>query len=64
MYDKFQQIIKDKGITAYRVAKDTGIPTSSFSEWKSGRSKPKIEKLNKIAKYLGVTLDDLIERDD
>lgn len=43
------------------VAKKTSITTSTFSDWKSGRSQPKIEKLRKIAAVLDCTIDDLIE---
>jgi transcriptional regulator with XRE-family HTH domain len=39
------------------VAKATGITKSTFSDWKSGRSKPKPEKLQKIADLFGVTME-------
>lgn len=39
------------------VAKATGITKSTFSDWKSGRSKPKDEKLRKIAEYFGVSVE-------
>lgn len=61
MYDKFRRIITEKGITPYRVAKDTNIPTATMSDWKNGKSKPKVDKLQKIATYLGVKIEDLIE---
>lgn len=54
MYDKFKKLLVENGITAYRVAKETEIPTSTFSDWKNGRSQPKIEKLQKIADYFKV----------
>jgi len=60
LYDKFRQIIDEKGITAYRVAKETELTPTVFSDWKSGKSKPKLDKLLKIAAYLGVKLEDLI----
>lgn len=60
MYDKFQQLIKNKGITSYKVAKETEIPTSTFYDWKKGRSRPKVDKLIKIAEYLGVPLEELM----
>ena len=40
--------------------KATGISKSTFSDWKSGRSKPKQEKLQKIADYFGVSVDYLM----
>ena len=60
MYDKFRQLIDSKGITPYKLAKDTGISQSTLSDWKAGRSTPKLDKLLKIADYLGVQLQDLI----
>ena len=47
MYQKFEQLVKARGITAYRVAKDLGLAPTVFSDWKSGKSKPKADKLKK-----------------
>lgn len=60
MYDKFRQLIDRRGITPYKIAKDLEMPQSTFSDWKSGRSKPKADKLLKIANYLEVPVEDLI----
>lgn len=60
MYDRFRQILTNKGITAYRVAKDTEISNVTLSDWKSGKSIPKIDKLIKIADYLGVSINYLL----
>lgn len=57
MYQKFEQLVKARGITTYRVAKDIGLAPTVFSDWKSGRSKPKVDKLKKIADYFGVTIE-------
>ena len=56
LYEKFKQLLDERGITTYRVAKDTGIPQAMFCDWKSGKSSPKTEKLVKIAKYFGVPI--------
>lgn len=60
MYEKYIALRDAKGVTDYAVAKATGIGVSTFSDWKSGRSKPKVEKLVKIAEYFGVTMEELI----
>ena len=60
MYEIFEKLLISHGITAYRVAKDTGISTGSLSDWKNGRSSPKAEKLQIIADYFGVTVDYLL----
>ena len=60
MYKNYEALRDAKGVTDYAVAKATGITKSTFTDWKSGRSKPKIEKLTKIAAYFDVSLNDLI----
>ena len=60
LYEKFEALIKDRGITPYRVSKDTGIPTSTLSDWKNGRSIPKADKLKILADYFGVDIKDLL----
>ena len=41
--------MKNKGITAYKLEKDTGIKQSTFSHWKAG-SQPPADKLEEIRK--------------
>ena len=57
MYEKYVEIRDSKGITDYRVSEDTGITKSTFSDWKSGRSNPKLDKLKILADYFGVTIE-------
>lgn len=59
-YHNFDRLLKSHNTTAYRVAKGTGIAPSTFSDWKSGRSVPKADKLRKIAAFLGVSVDVLL----
>lgn len=59
MYEKYAKIRDELGYTDYRVAKETGISTSTLSEWKAGITKPKVDKLILIADLFGVTVDDL-----
>ena len=57
MYKKFAELLFQRGLTAYRVSKDTGIPANTFTDWKNGRSKPKFDKLLILAKYFGVPVE-------
>lgn len=61
MYSKYVELRDSKNLTDYRVAKDTGIPKSTFTDWKNGRSEPKIDKLQKITDYLGVPINVLTD---
>lgn len=55
MYDVFARLMKAKGCTAYQVSKATGIAQSTLSDWKSGKSTPKSDKIKLLAEYFGVT---------
>lgn len=57
MYKKFAELLEKTGKTTYQVSKDTGIGENVFSYWKSGRSKPKVDKLITLARYFGVPLE-------
>lgn len=61
MYEKFETLLRSHGVTASEVAKATGLYPSTFSDWKSGRSNPGVEKLAKIAKFFGVQIEDFLE---
>ena len=60
MYERYCELRDAKGVSDYAVSQATGIVLSTFSDWKSGRSKPKIEKLAKIAEFFGVHIEDLL----
>ncbi len=57
MYEKFAELLDKYDKTAYQVSKDTGIAQSVLSDWKTGRSKPKADKLKILADYFGVSIE-------
>lgn len=59
MYERYAEIRDKLGLKDSAVAKATGIGKSTFSDWKSGRSAPKMEKMKKIAEYFGVSVEEL-----
>lgn len=61
MYERFIQLLQRDGITSYKVAKETGISQATLSDWKAGRTKPKADKLKKLANYFHVTIDYFFE---
>lgn len=57
MYETFKKLLEEHNTTAYQVSKATGIAPTCFSDWKSGKYKPKFDKLCKIADYFGVNVN-------
>lgn len=56
-YEKFAQLLSERNIKSVDVSRATGIYTSTFSDWKTGRSNPKMDKLQKIATYFNVPVE-------
>lgn len=63
-YERYCNLRDKKKYKDSDVAKGTGLPKSTFSDWKAGRYIPKQEKLKKIADYFGVTVDYLMNGED
>lgn len=63
-YARFDILLTQRGITPYKIHKDTGIATATLSDWKSGKSMPKQDKMQKIADVLEVTVDFLTGKTD
>ena len=63
MYEKFAELLDKNNKTAYVVAKETGIAQSVLSDWKTGRSTPKFDKLVVLAKYFGVPVEYFAEEE-
>lgn len=61
MYEKFENLLNERGVTAYEVAHKTGIAQSTLTNWKKGNYTPKIDKLCKIANYFGVPVTVFID---
>lgn len=59
-YEKYATIRDSKGLTDGKVAERAGIGRSTFSDWKSGRSVPKYDKMCKIADALGMIYMELV----
>lgn len=57
MYTKYVELRDAANVNDFTVSKATGIPSSTFSDWKKGKSEPKLGKLAKIAKFFGVSVE-------
>jgi len=58
--EKIFKLLKEKGVTQYRLAKDLDISDGLVGDWKRGKSSPTSERLVKLAIYFGVSTDYLL----
>lgn len=64
MYEIYCKLRDKKGYKDSDVARITEVTKSTFSDWKSGRSNPKNDKLKKIADCLDVSMEYLMGKEE
>ena len=60
MYDRYCKLRDLKNMSDAQVAEYCGFPKSTFSDWKKGKSEPKLPKIKKIAECLDCSIDYLV----
>jgi len=58
---RIKEWIVKRDITGKELAEHLGVSESQVTNWVRGRSYPRFETLWKMAKFLGVKLDDLYD---
>lgn len=53
-------LMKEQRLSLREVSKGCGVPTSTLSEWQSGRSPKNPVQVAKVAEFLGVSLHRLL----
>lgn len=62
-YETYVEYRDKKGLIDHNIARELGIPKSTFSGWKHGAYTPKTDKLIKIAKMLDIPSKCILEPD-
>ena len=62
--EKIQELRKKKGLTQEELAEVLFVSRTAISKWESGRGYPNIDSLKAIAKFFGVTIDQLLSGDE
>lgn len=57
MWEYFERLLQEKGVSIVEVSKATGIPQSTFSMWKSRKNTLSAENLLKLSVYFGVHIE-------
>ena len=58
--EKLQELRLRRNLTQEELAEILYVSRTAVSKWESGRGYPNIDSLKAIAKYFGVTIDDLL----
>lgn len=63
-WERLNQLINTRNISFYKLGKETGISSGTFSQWKKNKTTPQKELVNKISKYFNVSVDYLLGKID
>jgi putative transcriptional regulator len=61
--NRIKEVMDEKKITRYRVAKDTGITYLTIDSYYRGKKEPSLDRLFLVAKVLDVSPKDLLKCD-
>lgn len=61
MAKNIKHYMEKHGLTATTICADLNFPMASFSDWCRAKSYPRIDKIEKMANYFGISKADLVE---
>ena len=61
IYDNIVRFAEEKGLTIQTIEKSCGLSNGIISKWRENNN-PKIDKLVKVARFLGVSVEQLIQK--
>jgi transcriptional regulator with XRE-family HTH domain len=62
--EKLQELRRQRGLTQEELAEILYVSRTAISKWESGRGYPNIDSLKAIARFFGVTIDELLSNDE
>ena len=63
-HEKLQELRRRRDMTQEDVAEQLYVSRAAVSKWESGRGYPNIESLKAIARFYGVTVDELLSGEE
>ena len=63
-HEKLQELRKNKGLTQEELSQMLYVSRTAVSKWESGRGYPNIDSLKAIAKFFGITVDQLLSGEE
>lgn len=61
IYDNVKRICGEKGVSVGKIEKALGLSNGSISKW--NESEPGIRKVQKVADYLSVPIEELLKEE-
>ena len=61
---RLKNLLDENNISAYRLAKNTGVHQTTIANWIQGKTKPDADRLKEVAECLDVSVDYLLGNEE
>lgn len=61
MAQNIQRLMDSRGIDRNKICADLGFKYTTFTDWVKGKTYPRIDKIEMMANYFGVSKSELVE---
>lgn len=61
IFENIMRLCAEKKISIAKLEREAGIGNGTVARW--GESSPRVDSLQKVANYFGITVDELLARD-
>lgn len=58
--ERLKKLREERHLSQYQVARDLGVPRTTYANWEQGKAEPDSDTLKKIADYFDVSVDYLL----
>ena len=63
-HEKLQELRKQKGLTQEELGEILYVSRTAISKWELGRGYPNLDSLKSMARFFGITIDELLSCDE
>lgn len=60
--ENIQRLMDSRGIDRNKICADLGLKYTTFTDWVKGNTYPRIDKIELLANYFGVSKSELVEK--
>lgn len=55
-----KKLLQDSRITASKLSRETGVPTTTISNWLAGQSPKNIKQIYQVSRFFNVSIEELV----
>ncbi|MDD5091526.1 MAG: helix-turn-helix transcriptional regulator [Candidatus Wallbacteria bacterium] len=62
--EQLKSLMNERGLSQYRLSAESGISQQNISRWLAGAVLPRMDQIERLAAYFGVSINELLPQDE